>query len=207
MKKFFCILGALIAGTVAFAQTPEEIVSRMEEAMKSKNETSMAMTMDIKIPILGTMSTRAYVFGEKLRIEGKVKDQLILTWIDGDVERTYDSAKNEITVTKHDTSKPTDAQSNAAMFKGVADGYDLSLSKETADAWYIRCKKSRTNTDKDDPKTMDLVVSKDSYYPVCLSTKLSGVSVTIRDLSFDVTEQQVTFNPADYPPARVVDMR
>ena len=54
---------------------------------------------------------------------------------------------------------------------------------------------------------MDLVVAKDSYYPRSLSTRVSGVSVTMRDMVFDVTESQVTFNPADYPGVTVKDER
>jgi outer membrane lipoprotein-sorting protein len=93
------------------------------------------------------------------------------------------------------------------MFSGITDGYDVTLKKETADAWYFLCKKSKTNTDKDDPKSIDLVVAKGTYYPVSLKAKLSGVTMTLRDVSFGVTEQQVTFNPKDYPTATIVDKR
>ena len=93
------------------------------------------------------------------------------------------------------------------MFKGVADGYDVSIKKETAEAWYIQCKKSKTNTNKEDPKNMEIVVAKGTYHPVSLSTKISGVSMTMKDLAFNVTEDQVTFDPKKYASAKVVDKR
>ena len=93
------------------------------------------------------------------------------------------------------------------MFNGITDGYDVSISRETADAWYIKCRKSRTNTDKDDPKKMDLVVSKVNYYPLSLSTEATLATVTLRILGYGVTDEQVTFNPADFPGARIIDER
>lgn len=93
------------------------------------------------------------------------------------------------------------------MFDSVTEGYKVSIKKETPTEWHLRCKKSRDNTKKDDPKTMNLVVAKGTYMPVSLSTKMSMVTVTLRDLSFDVTEEMVTFNPADYPTATIVDKR
>ena len=54
---------------------------------------------------------------------------------------------------------------------------------------------------------MNLVVAKGTFYPVSLSAKMSGITMTMRDLSYGVTEAQVTFNPADYPDATIEDKR
>ena len=54
---------------------------------------------------------------------------------------------------------------------------------------------------------MNLVVAKGTYMPVSLSAKMSLVTVTLRDLSFDVTEEMVTFDPSKYPTATVIDKR
>ena len=54
------------------------------------------------------------------------------------------------------------------------------------------------------------VVSLDNmndYYPVSLSAKISGITMTMRDISFGVTEKQVTFNAADFPGIAIVDKR
>ena len=54
---------------------------------------------------------------------------------------------------------------------------------------------------------MDLVVAKGTYMPISLSAKVSGITITMRDLDFNVTEKDVTFNQADYPGVKVVDER
>ena len=87
------------------------------------------------------------------------------------------------------------------------EGYDVKLKKETADAWYFVCNKSKTNTVKDDPKKMDLVVSKTTYLPISTSVKEKGVTVTMRDFAVGVTEEQVTFDPAKYANAKIIDKR
>ena len=99
------------------------------------------------------------------------------------------------------------AEDNAKMLTGITEGYSVSIKRQTADAWYINCKKLKTNKEKDDPKTMELVVAKDTYRPISLSATLSLVTVTIRNLNFGVTESQVTFDPSQYPGARIIDKR
>ena len=206
MKRLMTFLAAVAFAVGAFAQTAEEIIARMEAEMDKHEADGIIMSMDIKIPILGTMSSKAYALGDKMRVEGKTLGVSIITWSDGVTEWTYDSKKNEVEIKKEDPKKKEE-ESEAEMFSGITEGYDVSLQKETADAWYILCKKSKNNTEKDDPKTMNLVVSKGTYYPISLKAKASGVTVTLHDVSFGVTEQQVTFNPKDYPTATIVDKR
>ena len=54
---------------------------------------------------------------------------------------------------------------------------------------------------------MDLVVAKGTYWPVSLSTSVTAATMTMRDLSFGVTEKQVTFDEKDYPGVKIVDKR
>jgi hypothetical protein len=54
---------------------------------------------------------------------------------------------------------------------------------------------------------MTVVVANGSYYPISLSTKMSGITITMRGISFGVTEKQVTFNKSEYPNAKIVDKR
>ena len=206
MKRLMTFLSAIAFAVVAFAQTPEEIIAKMEAELDKHEAEGIIMTIDMKIPIIGTMTTKAYTLGDKMRVEGSMMGVNLVTWTDGVTEWTWDSKKNEIEIKKEDPKKKAE-EADAAMFSGITDGYDVTLKKETADAWYFLCKKSKTNTEKDDPKSMDLVVAKGSYYPVSLKAKLSGVTMTLRDVSFGVTEQQVTFNPKDYPTATIVDKR
>ena len=189
------MVAALLLSVMALAQTPKEIVSRMEEAMEKHEKEGIVMTMDIKI------------LGDKYKSEGGMMGVKIVTWSDGTTTWTYDGKKDEITIEDTAHAKPDENKGDTEMFTGVADGYDVSLKKETDDAWYLLCKKSKDNKEKDDPKTMDLVVAKGTYYPVSISAKVSGVSVKIYDVSFGVSDKQVTFNKADYPRATIVDKR
>ena len=207
MKRLFALITALALAVASFAQTPEEIVDRMSEAMEQLGNTGLRMTMDIKIPILGTMSTVAWSLGDKMRMEAEAMGKKIITWMDNDTEWTYTAEDNTITIKNRDAQKPSSEQENMKMLDSVTEGYDVFLKKETDTAWYIQCKKNKTNTNKDDPKTMDLVVAKGTYHPDSLSARVSGITVTMRDLGFNVTEKEVTFNKGDYPGAKIVDKR
>ena len=208
MKKLIAIISFIALATTAMAQTAEEIVSRMEAEMSKHNESEgFAMTMDIKMIIIGTMSSRSYVLGDKMRIEATRDGKDFVTWSDGKTEWSYDSEKNEIEITNAKPKEKTNTDGDTKLFKDITDGYDIKINKETATEWHIRCKRSRSNPDKDAPKRMDLVVAKETYWPVSLSTSVTAASVTMRDISFGVTEEQVTFNPKEFPQATIVDNR
>ena len=208
MKKLIVIISFIALATAAMAQTAEEIVSRMEAEMSKHNESKgFAMTMDIKIIIVGTMSSRSYVLGDKMRIEANRDGKDFVTWSDGKTEWSYDSEKNEIEITNAKPKEKTNTDGDTKLFKDITAGYDIKIDKETATEWHIRCKRSRSNPDKDAPKRMDLVVAKETYWPVSLSTSVTAASVTMRDISFGVTEEQVTFNSKEFPQATIVDNR
>lgn len=208
MKKLIAIISFIAMASVAMAQSAEEIISRMEAEMGKHNESEgVAMTMDIKMIIIGTISSRSYILGDKMRVEANLQDKSMITWSDGQTEWTYDSEKEEIEIKKADPKTKSDKSDDMKLFNGVADGYDVKINKETSTEWHIRCKKSRNNPDKDAPKKMDLVIAKGTYWPISLSSSISGVNMTIRDISYGVTEKQVTFDPKEYPHATIVDNR
>lgn len=208
MKKLVAIISFIVMATAAMAQTAEEIVSRMDAEMSKHDESEgFAMTMDVKIIIIGTISSRSYVLGDKMRVEANRDDNTFVTWSDGTTEWTYDSDKNEIEITNAKPREKSETEGDTKLFKGITDGYDIKIDKETATEWHIRCKRSRSNPDKDAPKRMDLVISKGTYWPVSLSTSMAGASVTMREISFGVTEKQVTFDANQYPGATIVDKR
>lgn len=208
MKKLIAIISFIALATAAMAQTAEEIVSRMEAEMSKHNESEgFAMTMDIKIILIGTMSSRSYVLGDKMRIEANRDGKDFVTWSDGKTEWSYDSEKNEIEITNAKPKEKTNTDGDTKLFKDITVGYDIKIDKETATEWHIRCKRSRSNPDKDAPKRMDLVVAKETYWPVSLSTSVTAASVTMRDISFGVTEEQVSFDPKEFPQATIVDNR
>ena len=129
----------------------------------------------------------------------------VITWTDGKTSWTYNSKKNEVEISKQKGS--SESEGDAEMFNGISKGYDVTIDKETAKTWELLCKKSKSNKDKDAPKKMELVVAKGTYMPVSLKTKISGIGITMRNISFGVTEKQVTFNANEYPGATIVDKR
>ena len=208
MKRILALLTAFVLAAAAYAQTAEEIIAKMDEAMSQVGEENgFRMTMDMKIPILGTMSTNAWTLGDKMRMEAKMMGKQLITWQDGKTEWTYDSDENTITIENQDQTKQSEEKENMKMFQSATEGYDVSIAKENADSWTIKCKKNRSNTNKDDPKNMEIVVAKGTYYPMSLSAKVDMVTVTMRNLQFNVSEKDVTFNKADYPGATIIDKR
>ena len=209
MKKLIAIISFIALATTAMAQTAEEIITRMEAEMSKHDESEgTAMTMDMKIIFVGTISSRNYVLGDKMRIEAINDDgKNFVTWSDGKTEWVYDSEKNEIEITNAKPKEKSETNGDTKLFQDITDGYEVKIDKETATEWHIRCKRSKSNPDKDAPKRMDLVVAKGTYWPVSLTTSVTAASVTMRDISFGVTEEQVTFDPKKYPKATIVDKR
>ena len=205
MKKYICFFTCLALSVVAMAQTAEEILNKMDEIFSQHENDGVAMNVQTKIPILGTLTSKVYTLGDKTRMEARMLGADLIIWDDGVTEWTYNPKDNEVEIAHSKASAEEDG--DADMFKGVTDGYDVSIKKETAEAWYIHCKKSKKNTNKDDPKSMDIVVDKGTYHPISLSTKMKGATLTMSDLSFGVSEDQVTFDPKKYASAKVVDKR
>ena len=209
MKKLIAIISFIALATAAMAQTAEEIITRMEAEMSKHDESEgTAMTMDMKIIFVGTISSRNYVLGDKMCIEA-INDngKNFVTWSDGKTEWVYDSEKNEIEIKNAKPKEKSETKGDTKLFQDITDGYEVKIDKETATEWHIRCKRSKSNPDKDAPKRMDLVVAKGTYWPVSLSTSVTAATVTMRDFSFGVTEEQVTFNPNEFPNATIVDKR
>lgn len=193
----------------AFAQTAEEICKKMDEVLNTLPQDRMAMTVDIKIPVLGTTTTRTYCYDNKIRMDVKMMGVTIITFDEDNVSYTVTTKDGKTKITIEDTNGSSDSaeEGDMEMFSGITDDYSVSITKETADAWYIQCKKLKTSTDKDAPGTMDIVVSKADYMPLSLSAKMSGAKLTMRDFSYEVDEKMCTFNMADYPGATVEDKR
>ena len=203
MKKLVLAFMAVLAAVVAaVAQTPKEIVDRMEATMNAHEKEGVIMTVDLKLLIVGTTTSKSYMLGDKTRVEMKMMGVQIITWSDGEKDWTYICKDNTLTIekSKGDASEAGDTE----MFSGITDGYDVTLKKETADAWYFLCKKSKRNKEKDDPKTIDLVISKKNYYPLSLKASVSGMTMTMREISFGVTEADVTCDPSKFPGVKII---
>ena len=208
MKKLLITLfAALLAATALFAQTPEEIIAKVDEQTERFADEGVFFVMEIKMPIVGTVATDVYILGDKYKMDADIKGNRVMHWTDGVSDWEYDASKKEIVITNAKPSDKSQAEDNVKMLKSVAEGYDVKLTKETEDAWYLRCTKSRTNTVKDDPKRIDMVVSKETCLPISNKAGTGLVTVTMRNMRVGVTEEEVTFNPADFPGIRITDNR
>lgn len=207
MKRILFVLAALFSALSVSAQTAEEILENMEKAMEAGETQGMVMTIDIKMPVIGTISSKSYSRGDKVRMESTMMGVNVIAFTNGDGVYTYNSADNTVTIENLDLKPGEKAESDAEMFEGIGDGYNCTVTKETDTAWYITCKKDKSNKDKDAPKSMDVVVAKGSFLPISLSTSSKGTRITMRDIKIGVEESFVTYNPADYPDAKVVDKR
>ena len=201
-------MAALLASAAMMvAQTPREIIDRMDAEMNKSDQAGLSITMEMGIPIIGKVSARINTRGDYSRTEMSVKEIKSTLWSDGTTTWTYTPKDNELVIENASKSSSSN-EDNVEMFKGITAGYDVNLTKETADAWYFECKKSKTNTEKDDPKKMDLVVAKGTYMPVELSTKLKGITISMKNPVIGVNEADVKFDMSKIPSGvKVTDKR
>ena len=207
MKRIASLLTLIFGAFCMMAQTPGEIVSRMEEVMGSHQSEGVYMTVDVRVPLLGTISTRTWMRDDRVRLEAKMMGIQEITWMTDTTEWSYNTGKNEVEIKSVPAGTGSSSDADISMFSELTASYDFAIQKETPDAWQIRCTRRKGVEDKDSPKNMTLIVSKASFLPLSLSFKTSGVNVTMHDIAFGVSLSQVTFNPADYPEATVIDKR
>ena len=190
------------------AQTAEEILARMEAAMDRGDTDGMSMTMVIKLPIIGSMTTRVLMFGDKTRMDMSALGKKMMIFTEGGTSWTYAPSDNTITIESvKDNSGASQADESMNMMEGVSEGYDVKIEKEDADTWYLLCTKQKSNKDKDAPKKINISVFKDSYMLKEFSTSIKGVKMTMKDAVIGVKEEEVTFNADNYPDAKIVDKR
>ncbi|MBQ8060389.1 MAG: hypothetical protein IJ205_00385 [Bacteroidales bacterium] len=209
IKYIVAAFVAVLLGAAGLnAQTPEEIVKKMSVQLDRAEAEGLIMDLNIKMPIVGTVKSHNMVLGKKMKTVATGKDKKAIMWMNETTKWEYDQQTNEIVITSNEPSKDKDkGNSEMKAFDSLTDGYDLVLEKETADAWYILCKKSKSNKDKDDPNKMNLAVSKATNLPIYLRMKQSVVTVSIENVGIGVSEKSVTFNPAEYPNAKIIDKR
>ena len=187
----------------ASAQTADEIIARMDKEVEKGETKGLAMTMSMKIPVVGEFSSRIKSLGDNSYAESMVKGEKIQIWSDKKTNWTYNSKGNEVVI---ENSKAGD-NNEQDMVKGLTEGYKATLKKETVDTWVIKCDKLKSNEDKDDPNTMDLVVSKETYLPVRLSTKIKMVKVSMTNFTIGVSPEEVKYDPSAFKDAKITDKR
>ena len=201
MRRLSVFAVAVLSAMAMFAQTPKEIVAQMEAVMAQHQDEGVIMTMEMKLPGMDAVSAKVYMLGKKSHtvMEGNKS----YMWSDETTSWNYDPGQNQLTISP--VSGSQGVQTNGAMFSDISEDYKIKLTNESEYAWFFKCK--RIKKKKGESKKMDLVVAKDTYYPVSLSTKALLISIAFKNISFGVTEEQVTFNQADYPTATIIDKR
>lgn len=208
MKKLMFLLLALTSFYIsARAQTAQEILSRMEDVFEAQEDAGTIMTIDTSIPIMGKSSALTYSLGEKMRMETKLFGVYYIAWGDEKYTWTYTPEKNEVEITNNKADSSEEDTDDLDMFMDIDEGYDVSIKKETADAWHIHCVKRKSNKDEDAPKKIEIVIAKGTFHPITLKAKSSIFSVVIRDIKFGVSEKEVTFDANDYPGIKIIDKR
>ena len=82
MKKIVAFIAAAMLGITAFAQQAEEILSKMEQVMSGNDADGLIMTFEMKIPILGTISSKTKALGDKMRMEVTSMGKVAYSWHD-----------------------------------------------------------------------------------------------------------------------------
>ena len=179
--------------------------------INSHDSDGVSMYIDVKIPVVGAVSTKTMHAGDKTRMEFELKGKKIITFIEDTIQWVYSPDDNEVAMTniadKRDINPAADSGMDISMFCDVAQGYDITIKSQNLVKWELSCKKKRTNPDKDAPKNITIEVRKESYKPLSFSTKMMGCNFTMRDFTFGVTQDQVSFNPDNYPGIKITDTR
>lgn len=194
----------------AFAQTGQEIVDRMNQMMSDRKADGICVSVDVKIPILGTVTTKTYSLGNKKRLEIETSEINTITFIDDTLQWTYIPGSSEVALTNikvGNANASNEPGMDVGMFDDIPEGYDITIKSQNSVKWELLCKRKKSNKDDDSPKTITLEVRKDTYEPISMSTKIMGINCTMHHFIFGVSESKVTFNLDDFPGVTINDQR
>jgi len=210
MKRFLCFAIALLSATITFAQTGLEIVNRMNQRLSDRKADGIGVSVDVKIPIVGIISTKTWSLGKKTRLDIESSKINVITFMEDTTQWVYTPANNEVLITNMSFGNNNVSDNpgmDVSMFDDIPDGYDISIKSQNSVKWELVCKRKKSNKDDDSPKTISLEVRKETYEPISMSTKIMGINCTMHHFIFGVTEDKVTFNPDNYPGIKITDQR
>ena len=121
MKNRFVVVAlvALLLGPVGMAaQTPEEIVNKMSAQMDRGDAEGLVLDFNMKIPVVGTVTSHNKVLGKKMRMEVTAKDKKSIIWTDETTRRTYDKQTNILTIEANTPAADKQENGNMETFKG-----------------------------------------------------------------------------------------
>jgi outer membrane lipoprotein-sorting protein len=97
----FLLLPALLAAATLSAQTPEEIIARVDQETARFDAEGCSMVMELKFPIIGAVATTIYTRGDKYKMIMSIKGDSSISWSDGVTDWDYESSKNTVTIKPH----------------------------------------------------------------------------------------------------------
>lgn len=208
MKRLLCFAIAFLSATVTFAQTGLEIVTRMNQRMSDRQSEGMCMSADVKIPVMGTVTTKTYAYGNKRRMDVESSKINTITFIDDTLQWTYVKGSTEVVLTNLNIGKRSDNPgTDTGMFDDIPDAYDITIKSQNAVKWELQCKRKKNIDDDDYPKHLTLEVRKETFEPISMNFKVMGISMSMHHIIFGIPESKVTFNPDDFPGVTVIDQR
>lgn len=186
----------------------------MNERINSRRDNGISVNADVKIPIVGLVTTKTTVLGEKKRVQMNIKGHDVITFNDGQTNWHYISEENSVIITNDTLTKvirENRAKSGGSMdmdmFSDISEGYDITIKSENLVKWELLCKRKKGNDDDDYPKKITIEVRKETYDPILLTAKIMGLTFTMNNFKFGVTERDVTFNESDFPGVKISDQR
>ena len=178
MKRFLSFAIAFLSATITFAQTGAEIVDRMNQRLSDRKADGIAMSVDVKIPIVGTVTTKTYSLGKKTRLEIESSKINTITFIDDTLQWTYVPGSSEVLLTN---IRPGNANASgnpgmdAGMFDDIPEGYDITIKSQNSVKWELQCKRKKSN--KDDVTSEILSKIKSAKRPVIFA----GTAIRLAD--------------------------
>ena len=225
MKKSFFTVLSLVCSMTVFAQTANEIVSQMEQYVNSHLQEGISFAIDKELVYVDSYSTATsqvevkesklssgsiFIYDNKMRVDSDNGTE----YIDLDINRKWfvSSGNNEVQfeITGQGDINRMDDYYSGLLF--IRPAYRFTIKDQTDDTWTIYGKRKLLTRYNDVVKEIVLTVRKDTYQPVSVALydvmdgKPFDVTEITRkeDITFGVTQNQVTFNAADYTIATAI---
>ena len=224
MKKSFFTVLLLVCSMTVFSQTASEIVSQMEQYVNSHQQDGISYAVDMELMYVDDNNTASpeitvkktklssgsiFIHENKMRVDSENGTE----FIDLDINRKWFVSSNKKEV-HFDIAGIGDNSRMEDCYNGlhfIRSAYRFTIKDETDDTWTIQGKR-KLFTMHDVEKEIILTIRKDTYQPVSVALykakegKAIDVTEVTRkdDITFGVTENQVTFNAADYTIATAI---
>ena len=217
MKKSFFAVLSLVCSMTVFSQNANEIVSQMEAYVNSHQQDGVSFAIDKELMYVDSYNSSKklssgsiFIHDNKMRVDSDNGTE----FINLDINRKWfvSSSNNEVQfdfTNKGDGNRINDYYSGLHF---IRPAYRFTIKDETDDTWTVYGRRKLFTRYNWVEKEIVLTIRKDTYQPVSVTLynvmdgKYYDVAEVTRkdDITFGVTENQVTFNAADYTIATAI---